>query len=261
MIQRMVFRIFLASIIVLFAVTSFSNAEMVGAWMFEGNSEEIVKDVSEHGNDGNILGGAERVEGKYGGGLKFDGTDDYVDLGVDPSLNPPLGISIVAWIFVESTANWNMIVVKWGAGVQSYHFALKNGLLSMYVNGKQNFSVDDTEPVPTGEWVHVATTADSVTKDLKIYLNGSEVGSVKYDGSLAETPNPPGIGAKISAEGAAGQLLFSGIMDEVAIFDEALTPDHIEKIMEGLETFMPVDPKGSLTTSWGNVKRNASCIY
>ena len=72
---RLVLGSFVASmIIILFlAMANFSDAEMVGAWTFEGDSEEVAEDVSGNGNDGAIIGGAERDQGKYGNGLRFDG--------------------------------------------------------------------------------------------------------------------------------------------------------------------------------------------
>lgn len=258
MTHRVVFGTFVASIsiIIVLTIANFSNAEMVGAWTFEGDSEEIVEDISGHGNDGEIFGEAERVEGKYGQGLRFDGVDDYVNLGNDLSLNPPTDMSIVTWLFVEEVANtWNMIVVKWGPGMQSYHLALSQGVLRMHVHGGEKFMAMGKDPVPIGEWIHVATTVDSATEKIIIYMNGSEVGSLEYSGFLTKTPNPAAMGVKLDdKEQVLHSYFFSGIMDEVAIFDGALTLDEIKKIMGGLEAFMPVHQKSYLTTTWASIK-------
>lgn len=250
------------ALVTLLIGVSVSSAEILGAWLFEEDGD-TVKDVSGHGNDGKIFGDAEQVDGKYGKGLNFDRVDDYVDVGSDASLNPPTDITIAAWIFVESIANWNLIVTRWpGADDPSaYHFALKNGVFSMYIRGKEegavnNVFIDDAKAIPLGEWVHIATTAESATKKLRIFVNGSEVGSIKYDGFLQQAPSNTAIGTKLDSEGnQIGALYFSGIMDEVIILDEALTSDQLKKLMEGIELFMPVNPEGSLATNWGGIKR------
>ncbi len=44
-------------------------------------------------------------------------------------------------------------------------------------------------------------------------------------------------------------------MDDYAVFTRALDADEITLIMEGVEAFLPVEPKGKLATQWAALKR------
>ncbi|MDE0682017.1 MAG: hypothetical protein OXI63_03790 [Candidatus Poribacteria bacterium] len=45
-------------------------------------------------------------------------------------------------------------------------------------------------------------------------------------------------------------------MDDYAVFIRALDEDEISLIMEGVETFLPVEPQGKLATQWAALKRS-----
>ena len=63
-------RFTISLIIVGFMFAQLSNAEIdpqsiVGAWLFDETSEKVAKDSSGNGNDGNLVGGAKWVKGKF----------------------------------------------------------------------------------------------------------------------------------------------------------------------------------------------------
>ena len=49
--------------------------------------------------------------------------------------------------------------------------------------------------------------------------------------------------------------LFQGLIDEVAIFNKALSQDEINEIMGGIDTLLSVKPMGKITSAWADVKR------
>jgi hypothetical protein len=67
-------------------------------------------------------------------------------------------------------------------------------------------------------------------------------------------------GSGINDPGAApgSAQKFKGALDEVAIFNTALSEDEVKELMEGLEGMSerPVEPKGKLAATWGKVKMN-----
>lgn len=76
-----------------------AGAGPVANYAFTEGSGNVLKD-SAGGNDGRIYG-AQWVKLGSGYGLKFDGTDDYVDCGSSPSLDITGPVSIEAWVLAE----------------------------------------------------------------------------------------------------------------------------------------------------------------
>ncbi|MHC4168510.1 MAG: hypothetical protein ACYSWQ_16280 [Planctomycetota bacterium] len=64
-----------------------ASADLVGHWRFDEGSGTTAFDSSGNGNDGTLNGGPNWVVGYLGGALEFDGSDDWVDCGNDPSLD------------------------------------------------------------------------------------------------------------------------------------------------------------------------------
>ena len=93
--------------------------------------------------------------------------------------------------------------------------------------------------------MHVAVVGDG--DKFRIYANGENV---------AETDFQETRGNNVTYRlGGSGGETFAGSMDDYAVFTRALDEDEISLIMEGVETFLPVEPKGKLATQWADLKR------
>jgi hypothetical protein len=90
-----------------------SATDLVGSWHLDEGSGTIAYDSSGNGNDGAIYG-ATWTTGKNGSALEFDGVDDYVNCGNDPSLNIADEITVIAWIYPtgKGDSNYPRIVDK-----------------------------------------------------------------------------------------------------------------------------------------------------
>jgi hypothetical protein len=107
---------------------------------------------------------------------------------------------------------------------------------------------------PVNQWAFVGFTYDGTTA--RYYLNGVEVGS--FSGST---------GTIFGAESALGHMTgvsdagryFDGLVDEAAIFNQALKEEDIQTIMnQGLGRafgITAVSPAGKLAGIWGDIKR------
>ena len=102
----------------------------------------------------------------------------------------------------------------------------------------------------TDVWYHTALTFDG--ENVILYLDGVEIGrntgqQVFYDASSSV------IGRKVEVN-----RFFDGFIDEIAFFNEAITQEDVEAIMnEGLEAVLnpiAVSATGKLTTNWGELK-------
>ena len=82
----------------------------------------------------------------------------------------------------------------------------------------------------------------------RIYANGEKV---------AETDFQETRGNNVTYRlGGSGGETFAGAMDDVAVFTRALDENEIDLILDGVETFLPVEPQGKLATHWGDIKRS-----
>jgi hypothetical protein len=237
------------ALIVLISVTvTFANGQlcpgMVSYWKFDEGSGTTASD-SVDANHGTIHG-ATWTTGIVGGAVSFDGLDDFVDCGNDTSLDLQ-NLTLEAWAKVEGytwsglTDDYAMIIGK-GAWRQYWIYFFHNVTYpnSLWFGGRATATsylgeVGANNVVELGSWHHVVGTFDGTY--LKVYIDGELVDcDTDYDvescictpvsGNLHVTDVPLTIG-KISHPSFPGY--FWGTIDEVAIYNRALTPEEIQQ--------------------------------
>ena len=192
---------------------------------FDEGSGTIAKDASGHGNDGTIYG-ATWATGVSGKALRFDGVDDYVDTGTGAS-SISGDITVSMWIKCGSDESirmiagdrqtplprpgWEFVVLKAASGNVLYLHGLPSA-------GCRT----GTSNVGDNTWHHVVGVRDGI--NFYVYVDGDREDGAESTGTgnivSAESTmighSPYGIRAK-----------FNGIIDEVAIYSRALTPEEI----------------------------------
>ncbi len=153
-------------------------------------------------------------------------------------------ITVAAWVLANSRPLWASIAKNWGEGSQEgqrgqFHFGLKGttGQLEAHINdidGIEKFAIE-TEPLPLGTWQHVAMVAND--SRLRLYRNGKEVGSVAYTKIVgSERIRALSIGAKLDGSGSwvepCNRGFWDGTIDELAIFNHALTREEIKRLYD-----------------------------
>ena len=218
------------------------NRSLVGWWRFNNESSEkpsFFRDSSSWGNNGTCSGVncPSFTSGKFGNALNFDGLNDYVDAGNDASLNITDAITIEAWInpAVAQEKCWDGVSGNYGvmgkvsapANSVNWSWQLKYGApgggcyLGFQFNANPEGSrwVRVKQNMTAGQWYHVVGTFDGT--DIKSYLNGDLKDSNKIS-AIKGNRNKLIIGS----EGWANY--FNGKIDEVRIFNRALSPDEIK---------------------------------
>ncbi|MFY0605454.1 MAG: choice-of-anchor D domain-containing protein, partial [Cyclobacteriaceae bacterium] len=161
--------------------------------------------------------------------LDFDKVDDAVSIAHDASLNFSSTMTIEAWVYLDALdGSWQSVVSKYntsGNNTNEY-------VLSVNTNNKFQFRIaqsnlSDAQVVSTsdalaGQWVHLAGVADGA--NLKLYVNGEEVASNGYDGSINTNSRTLTIG-KLRTEDAFGIL--GGQIDNVRIWNVARDKSQI----------------------------------
>jgi len=100
---------------------------LVGCWLFNEGSGNIVQDSSGNGNTGSLIADTHWVPGKSGPALDFDGTGDNVEIAHNDILNSVTNkITIVALVNVRSfTTNYQRIIAKSHEGT-SYELGVRD---------------------------------------------------------------------------------------------------------------------------------------
>jgi len=215
---------------------------LVGYWNFDEGTGNIATDNSGKGNDGTIHGATWTISGKVNKGLNFDGDRDYVDCGSDGSLNFSGPFTISVWINPHSVETRQDVVVRmpvdnsggYGLRVEGNAIQKDATLLLMYPSGGIYNGMSTTKGIikEEGKWYHVVAVLDETT--VSIYVNKEKDSSLPTP-SLTLSESPLFIGA--FTNGANG---FNGIIDEVKIFNRALTPEEIlEEYYAGFRLLSP----------------------
>lgn len=224
----------------------------VGMWLFDEGKGDIVKDSSGNGNDGTLENGPKWVDGKFGKALEFDGADDYVEVAGSNSLELP-ALTLQAWVKVTEGAR--NAVLSYGEYLVLESYTLEAPSLAevrlRLRNARDGTILDVKGSVPpSNKWIHVAATFDRTTG--KVYTDGKLDASATTTESIGYGASNPRlfIGSWYGVE-----RWFTGLIDEVAIFNVALEEKDIQAIMnQGLAEIAAVSPSGKLTTTWASIK-------
>ena len=193
-------------------------------------------DHSLYGHRGTLRGSPTLAPGRFGQALELDGMRDFVEFPHDESLTVEDAMTVMAWIHTPRWAGdrsgWQGIVAK-GNWMRSYS-------LYTYIEGQIHVSVnewvgaDSTATVPLNTWAHVA--AQYANGEFRFWLNGvrSAPGFFTHSPKWRH-PMLPGRcdwhPVRIGNTHEGGRT-FLGKIDEVRVFNRALTDEEIQAEMQ-----------------------------
>jgi hypothetical protein len=235
-------------IVILMAINALAQdclPGIVAYWKFDEDSGTIAYD-SVGANHGTVYG-AIWVDGKIGGALNFDGTDDYVSVEDSVSLKPAEEITVESWVMPDSiSANYgNYIVSKyavdWVGGYVQYITLQGRAAFSMKTTTGTNSVVSNIILSP-GNWYYIVSTYDGAA--IKIYINGKLEGQINHSGTFVHTANKLTIGIR-NFNPSNWPCYFDGTIDEVAIYNRALSPEDIQQRYQRTIATLPVAIAGT----------------
>lgn len=241
--------IFISLIFTGLSSAKINKKSIVGIWLFDEGENDVVLDYSENGNDGEVKGQPEWVEGKFGLALSCN-PDNYVEVSDSPSLDLTSEITVMAWVNVESYHSGEIVMKsrELSADITIYGFQVwHDKRVLCHVITDTGWKEIGGQPYPLDEWFHLAMTYEG--NDLKWYLDGSLLTESPKSGEIETNDDPFMIG---------GGHHFNGLIDEVALFNVALSDSDIQSIMtKGLDKAIgitAVSPKDKLATVWATIK-------
>ncbi|MFC2174396.1 LamG-like jellyroll fold domain-containing protein [archaeon] len=203
---------------------------------FEEGTGAATDDWSSSENDGTKIGTwtTGNTDTYTGGALNFGGSSEYVNIPYDASLAPDQ-LTVMAWFNADAFVNNQRIVSKTeGGGYQlSINEAACPGEVCMLVHtGSYHVVSYAHSNLNTGQWHHMTGTYDGSTA--KLYIDGVEVdsnsnpsGNIVYNAN-----NPLCVGAEATSNSCGGGYQFLGEVDEVRVYDTALTQREIIDAMQ-----------------------------
>ena len=208
------------------------QAGLVLRWTFdEAGAEELLADASGAGHHGRGSNVERSPDGKVGGALRCNGRDPVASCPEGLAETMP-AITLAAWVQLDRQRYAPVIEFSRNDGQYGPHMWVTTGG-GLYVNfwgrptndrniltGGQLFKAD--------EWVHVACTYDGETG--VVYVNGVEVGRKSWEKLVLETKYPFSVGGRRGWRASNPSL--SGLVDEVVVYDRALSAAEIKALAE-----------------------------
>jgi hypothetical protein len=169
------------------------------------------------------------VSGKHGGALSLDGVDDWVAVADSASLDLTTGMTLEAWVNPATLSGWRTVVMKENPGGLAYvlygHDSVPKPATYVRIVGRSTSDgTGGSAALPLNAWTHLAATYDGAT--VRLYVNGTAVGSAPVSGSVVTSSLPLRIGGN-----AVWGEFFHGLIDEVRIYNRALTAAEIQNDM------------------------------
>ncbi|MHC4751849.1 MAG: LamG-like jellyroll fold domain-containing protein, partial [Planctomycetota bacterium] len=216
------------------ALTSPADAELVGWWRFDEGTGTIASDSSPNGNDGTIEGGAQWVAGQLGGALQFNGSNARV---VAPNI--PLdsrSFTITMWVNPVLYTGEQVVFSTGltGSNDTDMHLRLGGPGSGNVPDGgvRMGFYGNDLDTVggliEDNNWYHITFWYDFDAQDRRIYIDGVQQAQGSANPYLGTS------GDTIIGAWGTGQW-FQGIIDDVQVYDHALTDNEIQAAMHGLK--------------------------
>lgn len=174
------------------------------------------------------------ASGKVGGAFDCDGT---VHVRVpDADALQPAQLTVEAWVF-PTAANPDQPIIAAGGfviaivgGIPSIGGTWCLGLHSSvpYFISHGQAEISGSFGIPLNQWTHLAITFDGLIK--RLYVNGAQVARGEHVGALAYDPAPVPVTIGTNLASNVGSSLFHGRIDEVALYNRALTRDEVLSI-------------------------------
>lgn len=228
-------------------------SEAVGLWLLDDDGE-VAADFTENGNDGKRTGAIKwSNDGKVGGCIEGNGSG-WVQIPSSESLTRGAGpFTVMAWAKINAPGQYGIFAKSADVPVahQDWGLYVWDGFVRFAGNWPEAWTAGQftsKAPVEVGKWTHLAVSWGE--GKLSFYIDGELDSEFDWGDIFMDTEAVLTIGA----DPAGGDEPINGFIDEVAMFDEVLSKEDIQKAMNGLENFLAVELFGKLSTTWGEIK-------
>jgi len=211
----------------MFSLCETAQARLAGHWSFDEIGTPAAVDSTGHGNDAALRGGGLRVRGRFRDGVRLSGGADLVVQEVSPLLRPPTSLTVAARVKIDAATRGPGWVAaqgdNYGLVVNRYH---PGDVCFYFFDGKDwpDVTSDDVD-ILDGRWHHLAGVLDRAARRMYVYKDGLRVAALPTMGAVRYKH---GIGFTIGS--MQGGRFFHGTIDDVRVYDHALSQQEMERI-------------------------------
>jgi hypothetical protein len=207
-------------------------ANLQGYWQLDNDYTD-----SKNSYDGTPSGNTSFLSNQKVGthGITLDGNGDFVDL-TDIEMNAWTGLTVMAWVKTSDTNVVARFLSKDQVGIPGniiFRYAHSRVVFKIYDSASASWrAVDVTLDQTSDEWVHLIATVDTTTNLITLYVNGRDVGTDSFiAGTLDDGDNETLVlGCDSDTAAPDASTCYNGEIDEVALWDIALTKSEVFKI-------------------------------
>ncbi|MEV0613899.1 LamG-like jellyroll fold domain-containing protein [Nonomuraea sp. NPDC050404] len=198
---------------------------LVAAYPMNENTGTTTAD-SVDGNTGTLTDTTWSATGRYGPALSFNGSSSWVTVPDAAALRLTTGMTVEAWVRPAAVTSWRTVVMKQHEDGLAYVLTAGSDSNRPHtaIHTTGDADIGGTASLPLNTWSHLAATYDGTT--LRLYVNGTQVGQRVTDGPIR---TDDGV-LRIGGNSLWGEY-FEGLIDEVRVYDRALTPAQIHTDM------------------------------
>ncbi len=202
------------------------SAVPVAHWQLDENTGLTTVD-SLGGRVGTLANGASWAGGALGSGVRFDGSNDRINVLHDDGLNLVSEMTLSAWIYADALKPFQMVLTKGDNGVaENYWLATEGNKLNFGFidSGLYAQYTSSSLTLEAGRWHHVAATFDNAADEVVLYVDGTpETFSSTY------TPAANNEQLIIGSSYYGGEA-FDGVIDDVRIYNSVLGAQEISDL-------------------------------
>jgi tetratricopeptide (TPR) repeat protein len=208
----------------------FGNAELAGLlgwWEFDETQGTEAKDSSAGERNGVVDGNAKWAQGKTGGAVELDGKSGFVKIPEEKAFDISGEITVCCWVNFSSVLNDYSAIVTKGDSAWRLSTAERDSRLHTSVNDWQRLMIDGTKAIEPGQWHHIAMVYDG--RQACVYIDGKIDACKEWTGGIGQNDYEVFIGENAQERGR----YFNGLIDDVRIYNYALSKTEIETLSTG----------------------------
>jgi len=214
-------------------------------WKLDETSGTIAYD-SVNNNNGTFNGNDPCwAVGKFGGAVDLNGVSDYFSVPtLDTDYNSNDTFAVAGWFNTSKSTGMQTIVGRWCHYMPMPYVTIYSGWQVLVENkkvvarfdlGTSTSDITGTSDVNDGDWHHFALVYPTYNANAVLYVDGDQEGTPgKKNCGMLFTKFRIGDGSYVQGSGSPVMKggKFDGMIDDVMIFDCALTADEVEELYE-----------------------------
>ena len=252
--KRYYFPLLLTAIAIALPLRGASAGDIPGLVLYLSFDEQKPVDHSADPAEVLVHGNFSQAAGQFGMAAEFDGAS-YLEVPHMDKLDGMDALTIEAWIKPDIVGEGMSIASKRIANTSgdSYNFFIWTG---NRLSGRINASPDlwSVTVLDSGKWYHVAYVFDGnapAADNQQIYVDGVLESTGSNSNQSVPSNNSP---LWISELDSSRGFFWSGLIDELGIWEKALNEDEVLLAMDGNLKALSVEPQNKLTAKWGEIK-------